>query len=291
MPEGPEVKIIAEELCNYIKGSYLLNIEIIDGPYKTNNKTHFKRFRTAVKNTKKILSNNDLRIKILDVNTRGKWIYINLGIQKRNKNLGVWKPNNKIYLFNHLGMAGHWRKEKTKHTLFKMKTSVGNFYFDDARRFGKFDLLNREQALEKLDSLGPDVLEPEFTLKAFQKRLKVSRFQNKPIVQILLDQSFISGVGNIYRSDALYKANIHPMKLTKNLSPQEIKRLYKSIKSVIQKSYNSHGTTISTYSDIEMNPGYYEPLVYGRKKDNLGRTVKTKKVNGRSIFWVPENQK
>ena len=40
MPEGPEVKIIAEELCNYIKGSYLLNIEIIDGPYKTNNKTH-----------------------------------------------------------------------------------------------------------------------------------------------------------------------------------------------------------------------------------------------------------
>lgn len=297
MPEGPEVRIVAEGLNKHIFNSKFREIKIVGGPYLDNLGSHFEKFRQTSHTLNKLAKNPGYQVKIQKVSNYGKWIYMVIKIQSIQAHGGEWghKPITKkaykdIYLFNHLGMSGNWGKEPGKHTLVELKTSKGTFYFDDARHFGKFEIHESEQAMARLGVLGPDVLTPDFTLSEFKSQLQIRKYQTKPIVVILLDQSFISGVGNIYRSDSLYLARIHPMRRVCTLKLAEITKLYKSIKYVLNKSYESNGTTISTYQDVERNPGAYEMLVYGQKEDRKGNPVKTKKIQGRSIFWVESLQ-
>lgn len=287
MPEGPEVKFAAEELNKHIFNSKFREIKIVGGPYLDNNGSHFETFRQTSHTLNKLAKNSHFQLKIQTVKTHGKWIYIIIKVFTVHRHGGEWghkksnhtKTYKDMYLLNHLGMTGSWTTTPTKHTLVELKTSKGTLYFDDPRRFGKFEIHDSDQAMIRLglhfaEVRGPDVLTSEFTLSEFKKRIKLPKYQNKPIVAILLDQTFISGVGNIYRSDSLYLAKIHPERLVESLLPTEIVRLYKSIKYV----------TVPT-KEKEMRD-VYTPLVYGRKEDSKGNRVQTKKIQGRSIFWV-----
>jgi len=279
MPEGPEVRIAAEVLNKLIFNSTFREIKIIGGPYLDNNGTHFEKFRQTSHTLNKLAKNPHYQLKIRHVKTYGKWIYMVIAVQTVHRHGGEWghkksnhtKKYKDLYLFNHLGMSGSWTTNPTNNTLVELKTSKGTFYFDDPRRFGKFEIHDENQAMIRMGVLGPDVLTSDFTLTEFKRRIQMPKYQDKPIVVILLDQTFISGVGNIYRSDALYLAKIHPMRLVSTLIPKEIIRLYKSIKYVTNQSYEKQT---------------YEPLVYGLKEDAKGNIIKTKKINGRSIFWV-----
>lgn len=296
MPEGPEVRIVAEDLNKHISNSKFREVKIVGGPYLDNDGSHFEKFRQTSHALNKLAKNPKFNLRIQKVSNHGKWIYIVIQIKTVHSHSGEWghkkinhtKKYKDLYLFNHLGMSGNWRKEWTRHTLVELKTSKGTFYFDDARHFGKFEI--HDSIETRLNSLGPDVLTSDFTLKEFKTRIQYPKYQNKPIVLILLDQSFVSGVGNIYRSDSLYLAKIHPLRLVSSLASLEIGRLYRAIKYVLNRSYKDHGTTIATYKDIEMSPGSYEPIIYGRQTDSSGRVVQTKKIQGRSIFWVDEVQ-
>ena len=111
------------------------------------------------------------------------------------------------------------------------------------------------------------------------------------IGEILLDQTVLAGVGNYMRADVLYLARVDPRRRVEKLSDSELKRIYRSIKTIADNSYRSNGTTISTYQDVYLHQGHYEPIVYGRKTDAKGRVVKTMKVGSRTIWWVPSVQK
>jgi formamidopyrimidine-DNA glycosylase len=191
MPEGPEVALITKQLSKY-KGSTIKKIR--DTRYKLPRITY--------------------PVKIVDVSKKGKFIYITL--------------SNKKYLCFSLGMTGYFTTEVIKHNHLEIDTSRGKLYFNDVRRFGKVYIFTQDELDKKLDTLGPDL---EYISKMSQEEFneRLSRFR-KNIAEILLDQKFISGVGNYIRSEALYAARIHPMK--KVLTPSEKKRLKKALAKV-----------------------------------------------------------
>ncbi|CAG1011859.1 Formamidopyrimidine-DNA glycosylase [Anaerolineae bacterium] len=122
--------------------------------------------------------------------------------------------------------------------------------FSDSRRFGRVYLAG--EAAEVLPELGPEPLEESFTLSVFKARLKGRERALKPL---LLDQSFIAGVGNIYADEALHLAQIHPQRTAKSLSQAEIKRLYDSVRHVLQEGIRHQGATIGWYRSPDGKPG------------------------------------
>jgi len=117
------------------------------------------------------------------------------------------------------------------------------------------------------------------------------RIQNKQICDYLLDQKRISGIGNYLRSEILYRSRIRPDRSLKNLSDEELELLrIESIKTV-RESYDSHGLTIRSYSDLYGNKGTFICQVYNRTEDPYGNPIRTDTFkDGRTIHWVPSLQ-
>lgn len=215
---------------------------------------------------------------VTEVTCKGKFIYISLG--------------DDCHIFNTLGMTGSWSRDLRKHSrvLFELDDG-GEIYFNDMRNFGTLKLVNQKSALEdKLASLGPDMLSEDVSLDLFRKRIKRV---NKTIVEALMDQSVISGVGNYLKSESLYFSKISPHRIASGLTDSEIETLCSVVKSVIRKSYETGGATIYTFSGFEGQKGDYSRrfAAYNQSKDPAGRTVKRETTrDGRTTFWVPEIQ-
>jgi DNA-formamidopyrimidine glycosylase len=288
MPEGPEVRIIAEELHALLNGKTLKDITLNSGPYLTSKREEYVTLREDLRKLHLILSKRDVRVNF--VRCKGKYIYMQLGLYQDGQCVGV------RYLGNHLGMTGHWRTDKGLHSHITISYTdpstpekIQEIYFDDARRFGNFFVLTQAELKDKLSTLGVDVLGPNFTKEALKSALNKS--PNKALGVILLDQEIICGVGNYLRADTLYVARLNPRRTPSSLTENEWEALYQAIYSVTRKSYEAHGTTIQTYRDVYMKPGYYDPLVYGKKKDPEGHPVRVVTIGGRTMHWVPAVQK
>lgn len=269
MPEGPEVKVVTNQLNKLLKNTYLKNIQIIKGPFQ-----NFKK--SLNKNLSKYFNHKVIKIK--EVLCKGKFIYFVLIIP-------VNHSYQYLYIGHHLGMTGQWltNPQDAKHILITLnyfkkyhgKLTENIIYYNDARHFGKFTLLNKEQLDKKLNSLGPDVLN-NFSQNVFVKLLKNPNIQNKLIVNVLNNQKIISGLGNYLRADILYTAKVSPKKKVHELTNLEIIRIYKAIKKISMKSYLENGT----------NFGRYDPLIYEKKKAPNGKTIKTFISLGRTIYYV-----
>lgn len=111
--------------------------------------------------------------------------------------------------------------------------------FNDPRKFGRIWLVNDPQ--EVLANLGPEPLDPGFTVEEFHRRLHATRRQLKPL---LLDQAFLAGIGNIYSDEALYLAKLHPQTCACSLSLEQAGRLLESIRTVLQNGIRYHGASI-----------------------------------------------
>jgi len=267
LPEGPEVKIIAESLAENISGLYLHSYEILSGRYKK--KGDPSGFSTL---------SNLLPLRIIGAGCHGKFIFIIL-----EDNSSIWCT---------LGMTGGWKQELDSHSRVKFCTSGRDFYFSDVRNFGtlKFTQL-KQDLISKLESLGPDMLSDDVDGEIFSERIK--RKKRKTIVEALMDQSIIAGVGNYLKSESLYYAKISPHRTCDSLSAEELIKLNKAIKTVIRASYLSGGATINSYSDFNGKIGEYSRrfAVYDQESDPEGRKVlKEKTKDQRSTFWVPEFQ-
>lgn len=116
-------------------------------------------------------------------------------------------------------------------------------HFEDPRKFGRWILTTKPGRF--LDALGPEPLDPAFTAAAFAERLQPHRRQIKPL---LLDQSFVAGVGNIYADEALWAAGIHPGRRAATLSRVDIGRLYRAVRQVLQRGIENQGTSLGTAS-------------------------------------------
>ena len=270
MPELPEVETTIKGLKPLV-GSLIINI-----------KMHTPKLRFLIpKNIKNI--KRDTKIK--QIKRRGKFIKIFL--------------SNDYTIIIHLGMSGRLRLydyilyNKKKHDHFIIKTNKEHLLvFNDARRFGFVDY-DKSQNIEKrkyLLNLGKEALSDDFNAKYLS-----SKISNKmvPIKQILLDQTIIAGIGNIYANEILFNAKISPLELGKDLTLNQYNKLVLSTKKILKKAINSGGSSLKDYVATDGTLGSFQTnfKVYNKN----GQKVKGKNIQkivqyGRSTYYCPAFQ-
>ncbi len=176
--------------------------------------------------------------------------------------------------------------------IFLDKTQLN---FTDMRGFGGLWLVSDEEFsnLPFLKSLGPEPLENDFTLDRFRKLLQGKKGKIK---SLLMEQTFIAGVGNIYSQEALFLSGIHPERNASILIDREIKSLYNNLLAVLREALSYGGSSVDTYVNLNGKKGDYESYlrVYGRKgKDcpRCGAVIRKIKVSGRGTCFCPVCQK
>lgn len=148
-------------------------------------------------------------------------------------------------LLVHLRMSGDLRVEPNSaplaaHDRFTLDLEGGlRLAFNDTRKFGRVWLVADPQ--EVVGDLGPEPLDPAFGPAEFYPRLVARRRQLKPL---LLDQTFLAGMGNIYTDEALHRARLHPLALSNQVTPEQGERLWASIRQVLEEGIRRHGASI-----------------------------------------------
>ena len=219
---------------------------------------------------------------------------------RRGKYLLVYLSGGGV-LVVHLRMTGrlvYARPEDPppRHTHVVFHLSDGNeLRFADMRQFGRI-LLAQTRQLEQvkgLKDLGPEPLGHDFSREFLRRELKRKRVRLK---SLLLDQTFIAGIGNIYADEALHRSRIHPERIARTLSTREIASLYRSIIEVLQEGIANRGTSMRDYVDGDGREGNYQELlrVYNREGQPCrycGTAIARIKVGGRSSYFCTACQK
>jgi formamidopyrimidine-DNA glycosylase len=197
----------------------------------------------------------------------------------------------------------------TKGPIFRMQQDAGlsyshelrycrvSFVFDDGRcllftdprKFGKIGLWSREQEQEALKGLGPEPLESDFSLSGFAEKLAGRR---TVIKQVLLDQTVVAGVGNIYADEALFFAAIHPQRRADSLSAAEVQLLHTGVIAVLTLGIEHGGTSFSDYRDLwgESGENFNHVRVYhqeGKPCSRCGTLIERKTIAQRSAHFCP----
>jgi len=239
MPEGPEVERVRQDLLPLIDKK-------IESCYFTKLALKYARY-----------FDQELKLSIL----KGSKLS---AIDRKGKYL-IWKTSGKIdhYILNHLGMTGSWvlfndRKALKNYLGREIKnyckvvfefTDGSSGVFDDMRNFGRFHLFETLENLTKkytaVKNIGLDGF--KFDLDEFKELLNMKRNVTKPLGVLLLDQRFIAGIGNIYKSESLWRANISPFVTPEELTAAQIKILAESIQSVLYDAYKDGGSTIRNF--------------------------------------------
>jgi formamidopyrimidine-DNA glycosylase len=218
-----------------------------------------------------------------------------LSINRRAKYL-VFTLSDGETLIIHLKMTGHLSvvdpetpPDKYAHTIFKLENGQ-ELRFRDPRKFGRVYLV--QDPAEIVGSLGPEPLEDAFTTAVLQERLQNRKRVLKPL---LLDQTFVAGIGNIYADEALYYARLHPERQSNTLSPVEIEALHSAIQKVLKLGIEREGASIDRYVKPDGSKGDMQNAVavYGRTGDlcyHCGTPIQRMKLGGRSTHFCPTCQ-
>lgn len=165
--------------------------------------------------------------------------------------------------------------------------------FRDIRKFGKVGLYGRDPVTGELTmevggaavfaSLGPEPLDPAFTLREFRRRLRRRKGRLKPL---LLDQAFVVGIGNIYADEALWTARLHPLRTVATLRPPDERRLFEAVRSILVEAIDRRGSSIDDYTAPDGDGSMQERLqVYQRTGEpcpRCGRPVRRIVIGARS---------
>ena len=227
---------------------------------------------------------------------KGKQI---MRICRRGKYLLVYLSEGYCLMF-HFRMTGNLTycqadQPFAKHTHLIMYLDNGcQLRYADTRQFGGVWLLTLKD-LEQTPGyreLGPEPFDPSFTAKQLRELLN---HKHRRIKTLLLDQTIVAGLGNIYADEALHRAGINPETTASALNRQAVSRLHKSIRAVLREGIDNRGASIRDYIDGEGQSGNYQNLlrVYGKEGrpcTKCGAYIIRKKISGRSSFFCPACQ-
>ena len=222
-----------------------------------------------------------------------------INISRLGKNI-VMELSEKCCLRIHLKMTGQLLLNlhgdtilKHTHVIFYLDKGRLELRYRDIRQFGYIQILtlNEWDFQRKNNSLGPDALEISFP--AFLAKL---RTQKRKLKSLLLDQSFLSGLGNIYVDEILHQAHIHPENSPQNLSTRQIRRLHEKMGNILQAAIQLKGSSVRNYIDASGEQGRYqtEHQVYGRAGlpcRQCGTHLKKIRVSGRGTCFCPYCQR
>ena len=271
MPELPEVEMVARGLQAALIGSTLVGVDV-------------RWTRSIVPPDPTAFSRRLPGQAITGVGRRGKWIVVTL--------------SGGDTLLVHLRMTGRLVLESEEclpdrhlRVLFFLYDGR-RLHFADQRKFGRVVLTNEPQTM--LGDLGPEPLDERFTPTRFREMLAHRRGRIKPL---LLNQRFLAGLGNIYTDEALWRAQIHPLRRANTLSPAEVQRLHRAIRFVLRGGITAGGTTLSDgmYRQSDGQPGEFADRLeaYGRAGQPCSRcdtTIERTRVGQRGTCFCPHCQ-
>jgi len=299
MPELPEVETTTKGLKKTILGLIIKDVW-------TDLKTKDKRQSGAIANPEyfKIFKKEVLNKKILSVERRAKNILINISggktilIHLKMTGYLFYGKNPKIK-FAHVVFSLSGKKSRTRASSIRDRYLV----LSDMRKFGKITLLDTKTMHEgkHLKNLGPEPLDKKFTFQKFKEILQApfaKASAGRRIKTVLMDQSIIAGIGNIYSDEILWRAGVHPERKASKLKENEIKFIFKAIKEILTKGIDFGGDSISDYRNIYGLPGKFQlhHEAYGRtgekcKKKNCKGIIIRKIINGRSAHFCSVHQR
>ncbi len=274
MPELPEVETVKSTLQERLPGLTICGVDLyLPKIIQTPSPEEFCR-QVAGKT-------------FLDVGRRGKYLLISL--------------SRGLMLVVHLRMTGQLvytvtdeSRSKYTHLIFHLNNGH-QLRFADMRQFGRFWLVPEAdiQAVKGMKSLGVEPLGSEFTLNFLEKELKTRRTRLKPL---LLDQTFIAGLGNIYVDEALHRAGLHPLRPANTLNPREVGALFRAIREVLEEGIAGRGTSVRDYVDGTGQAGTFQEKlrVYrrsGRPCIQCGKPIERLRIGGRSAYFCPGCQR
>ena len=270
MPELPEVETICRELRGTIEGKTITRCDIFRPDYL--------RGGDAGLFIDKVVGN-----RIEKIIRRGKYI--------------VWELKG-AKVVSHLGMTGKYihhdrSKELPKHTVALFDFDDITLILNDVRRFGRLNIYLNGEIINVLEKLGAEPLSKDLTLKYISAKFKDRKRQVK---ELLLDQSIIAGIGNIYASEILFDSHIHPSVPGDKLTKPKLNRIIDSTRKILEASIENAGTTISDYKRVDDKSGGFQNFlkVYGKEgADCIECQSEVKKIvfGGRSTFYCPKCQK
>jgi formamidopyrimidine-DNA glycosylase len=291
MPEINEIRKYRDFIKENMQNEKIITINILNGRYKKHGP--FAKYNDIM---------NKLPLKLLDVKTKGKFLYM------------VFEKN--FYIFSTLGLSGGWcyLKNKSKKYIFskteqewsnylgsneisslsyiknalnhlnvEFVTKKGSLFYYDVLSFGSLKVIDNEDELnKKLNQIGPDIMEESTDIELFKKQITKNINLNKAIGIVLMNQKIISGIGNYLRADILYLSKINPFRKVSELKEKEHKIIFKNCKAL-------------TWDDYEGKlPSNRMFLVYMQEKDMYGnKVVKEELYEGsqkRFIYYVPKIQ-
>ena len=195
------------------------------------------------------------------------------------------------FLTIHLGMTGRLLLggERGKHTHAVFTLNRGVLLYDDSRQFGALEYSDEFPA--RVARLGPEPLEISFDdfAAALKKR-------NTRMKALLLNQTFLRGLGNIYADEALFRAGIHPLAIASRLRRDRVRRLYDAITAVLTEAIEAGGSSISDYVDAQGRSGFFQihHRVYQRTGApcvTCGTPIRRILVTQRSSHFCPKCQR
>ena len=263
MPELPEVETVKETLKKKLLNKRIKNIKILYDGIIATDINEFKK--------------NIINEEITDITRRGKFIIFSL---------------TNYYLVSHLRMEGKYFIKNINDEIEKHEHVI--FYFDDftlryhdTRKFGNMYKLLTDTPLNKLG------LEP-WDDKLDINYLK-NKFNNKAIKTLLLDQSIIAGIGNIYADEILFLSRVNPNTKGKDLTDINLENIIKNTRIVLEQGIKNKGTTIHSFSSLGVIGDNQSHLLVhmrvGKKCVNCNEIIKKIKVNGRGTYYCPNCQK
>ncbi|PKR84280.1 DNA-formamidopyrimidine glycosylase [Heyndrickxia camelliae] len=208
---------------------------------------------------------------------------------------------NDFALVSHLRMEGRYglfqrsdEIDKHTHIIFQFKDGT-ELRYRDVRKFGTMHLFKKGEEFSSLplSQLGPEPFSDDFTNEYLRQRF--SRTERN-IKAVLLDQTVLTGLGNIYVDEALFRAGIHPERKAPSLTTKEIKKLREEIILTLEEAVEKGGSTVRTYVNTQGQIGMFQlqHFVYGRKGEpckKCGTLIEKKVTAGRGTHYCPKCQR
>ena len=281
MPELPEVEVVRQSLDKNIKQKKVKKVIIRNRNLRFKIPAYFENFL------------KDLKINKID--RFSKYLILNL--------------SNKSYCLIHLGMSGtihmvhNNQKNQLTNTSFynspilpKKHNHIEIFFesfkivYNDPRRFGFFEIIDEDRLFKKrFNHLGPEPFSSKFNIDYVYSKL---REKQKSIKNFLIDQKFVSGIGNIYACEILFLSGIKPDKKANNLKKKDLKKILIYSKKVLYDAINTGGSSIKNFQNISGKQGKFQNKfkVYQRdglkcKRINCSGVIKKMIISNRSTFF------
>ena len=272
MPEIAEVRVVSDTLKKKLLNKKIKKVTILyDGIIEGDRKEFIKNIECSTIN---------------GITTYGKWIMFNLG---------------NYTLLSHLRMEGKYFYvpsnqcvDKHTHVIFSLDNAM-DLRYNDVRKFGKMILVDTNQVFENkyIAKLGYEPDDERLTKYYLLEKLKG---KEKPIKTLLLDQTIINGLGNIYANEVLFKAKINPFRSASTITMEEAKAIIGSSRKIIKRAYVCGGTTIKSYTSSLGVIGHYQNELNVQSREGkpcpvCGTKIKRCKLGGRSTFYCEKCQK